>query len=192
MKDCPPTSGRGLSSGVVFPSHTEHGKPGLPMPSPNPGDTPIQPQPCPGRVVVGLLWAGEALTKAKQLLRAPTASEPLSTQPPLGGSAGLKGAIGPSLPGCWPCHSRGSPGPQITDLGLPSPWCVLCARLFLHLGPLISPQPCEVAFGTCPPRASQSEKATRARIPARVSVSPGHAVAVTCSVLEGQAEVGEG
>lgn len=97
--------------------------------APQPWGHPIQTQPCPGHVV-GLLWAGEALPKAKQMLRAPAASEPLSTQPPLGGSAGLKGAMGPSLPGCWPCRSRGSPGPQITDSGaaislVPGSLCIL-------------------------------------------------------------------
>ena len=46
--------------------------------------------------------------------------------------------------------------PRSLTRGLSSPWWLLCARLFLHLGPLISPQPCEVAIGTCRPgRCSQ-------------------------------------
>ena len=106
----PPASGPGPSPGVVLPSHTEHGRPRLPM-APPPWGHPTRLQPCPGRVV-SLLWAGEALPWAKRVLRLPGPWSPSAPQPPPGGSAGLGGAAGPSLPGCRPRCSHRFPWPS--------------------------------------------------------------------------------
>ena len=79
--------------------------------------------------MVGLLWAGEALTKAKQLLRAPMASEPLSTQPPLGGSAGLKGAMGLPSQAAGPAALVVPQAPRSLTRGLPSLVRTVCQAL---------------------------------------------------------------
>lgn len=105
--------------------------------APQPWGHPIQTQPCPGHVV-GLLWAGEALPKAKQMLRAPAASEPLSTQPPLGGSAGLKGAMALSSQAAGPAVLVVPQAPRSLTQGLPSPWCqALCAFWAFDLTPAL-------------------------------------------------------
>lgn len=117
---------------------------------------------------------------------------------------------------CWPRRCRGPlPSRLLAPLlssvplalrsltqGQPSPWregaspfigSLSYARCFLHLGPLISPQPCKVAMGTCPPGPRGQEGPPEPGFkPRPLSPKTTYAWAATCSVLEGGAEVGEG
>ena len=123
----------------------------------------------------------------------------------------------PPFQAAGPAALIGSPGPQVTDSGaafslergrtticwvpvvcqvLPAPpfiGCLLYASCFLPLGPLISPQPCEVAVSTCPPGPRGQEGPPEQGFkPRSLSPKTTYTLAATCSVLEGGAEVGEG
>lgn len=112
---------------------------------------------------------------------------------------------------CWPRRRRrplpsGLLAPLLSSVplalrsltqGQPSPWrevgSLLCARGFLHLGPLIPPQPCKVATSTCPPGPrGQEGPPEQGFAPRSLSPKTAHTLAVTCSGLEGGAEVAEG